>query len=451
MIHLRTLHKRMLVKGIVADDVVEILDLRWHTTDQLTITCQDSNNRLHTITLSSAHESKLECVNAFVLPWELLPQSPGKEDMRTLTKAEKKLLNQSLARSGFKLQWNKEGGYSDWTQGDSTYRVFHTSPHQSFIMLLEAETAKLPQNKKQTVPQITHTTRSSDLLNPLTTIEEPVPSFNSDPASYLPSKFQFLSGMYIRIPFDLEELEDEYRDYQIGQIVEVNSVSNLTQVKLQRHSPGQPVVQEIVDRDLTCLNRCHILPETPFTHADTHLNGQVLLPCQEEWKEGQFCEYYVQIEGRIQRLSEEKILAASHRQAPHPIEQLKRHELHHPRWKFERDQLIESYAQLHTATFGLEDLVGSRIMLLPHQAEVVATALSNETCRYILADEVGLGKTIEACVILKGLSRRHPGLKTLIIAPASLVEQWHFELDSKFWLNFLMDNQLVHNQANLDG
>jgi superfamily II DNA/RNA helicase len=148
------------------------------------------------------------------------------------------------------------------------------------------------------------------------------------------------------------------------------------------------------------------------------------------------------MEGRVQRLSEEKIVAASHRQAPHPIEQLKRYELHHPRWKFERDQLIESYAQLHTATFGLEDLVGSRIMLLPHQAEVVATVLSDETCRYILADEVGLGKTIEACVILKGLYRRHSGLKTLIIAPASLVGQWHYELDSKFWLDFVRGDQL---------
>ncbi|MCL4868796.1 MAG: DEAD/DEAH box helicase family protein [Anaerolineae bacterium] len=440
MIHLRTLHKRMLVKGIVADDVVEILDLQWHTADQLTVTYQDSSSRLHKITLTSAHESQLECTNTSMLPWELLPQNPGKEDMRTLTKTEKKFLNQSFGRSGFKLQWNREGGYSDWTQGDTTYRVFHTNPHQSFIMLLETETVNPLQNETQPVPQVTPTTRSNDLLNPLTTIEEPGTAFR--PAPHLPSKSQFVPGMYVRIPFDLEELENEYRDYQIGQIVEVNSVSNLAQVKLQRHSPGQSVVQEIVDRDLTYLDRCHILPETPFTHADTHLSGQILLPCQEEWEEGQFYEYYVQIEGQIKRLSEEKIVAASHRQSPHPIKQLKRYELHHPRWKFERDQLIESYAQLHAATFGLEDLVGSRIMLLPHQAEVVATVLSDETCRYILADEVGLGKTIEACVILKGLYRRHSGLKTLIIAPASLVEQWHYELDRKFWLDFIRGDQL---------
>ncbi|OLE52361.1 MAG: hypothetical protein AUG51_18390 [Acidobacteria bacterium 13_1_20CM_3_53_8] len=75
-------------------------------------------------------------------------------------------------------------------------------------------------------------------------------------------------------------------------------------------------------------------------------------------------------------------------------------------------------------------------MLLAHQAEVVARVLSDVECRYILADEVGLGKTIEACVILKGLMRRNKNLQILIVAPSSLAQQWHNELNTKFWLDF---------------
>lgn len=436
MIRLNELRTRMMVKGIIRDSAAEIVDLHWATPDQLIAICQDGNSHMHRITLDRTRESQIECLNASLLPWNLLPQISGKENMKSLTKAEKKLLNVSLGRAGFKLCWNKEGGYSDWTYGNITYRVFHMNYNQSFIVLLEAEKDNVPQNESEVAIQ-----PATDAPPKPQYIDQPKDNIAVNSTKQT-GKTSLLPGMYVRIPFDLEELPGEYRDYRIGQLTEVNHIANTARIKLQTYSPGQPVAQEIVERDIAHLHRCLILPKTPFIHAETQQSGHVLLSCLEEWEEGKLCYYYVEIEGQIRCLSEEKILAASHRQSPHPLEQLKRYELHHPRWKTERDQLIESYAELHAATYGLEDLIGSRIMLLPHQAEVVANVLSDETCRFILADEVGLGKTIEACVILKGLSRRHPGLKTLIVAPASLVEQWHFELNDKFWLNFVRRDQL---------
>jgi ATP-dependent helicase HepA len=255
-------------------------------------------------------------------------------------------------------------------------------------------------------------------------------------SSHCDSNQSLLAGMYVRIPLDRERTDYEFRDFGIGRIAGFDQIANTVTVSLQTYDPDEPPKEVPIECPRGFVYRCHILPATQFTHAPTGQAGQVLIACSDEWVDGQFCDYYVQIEGQVIRVSEADIIVASHRQSPHPYHQLSRYEFQHPIWKSHRDDLIESYAELRAATFGIEDLVGSRIMLLSHQAEVVTKVLGDETCRYILADEVGLGKTIEACVILKGLYRRHPGLKTLIVTPASLTRQWYYEFDKKFWLNF---------------
>ncbi len=434
MVQLRRLHRRMIIKGIIADDVVEILDLHWLTTDQLTVTCQDTRKRLHNITLNSMHESQLECVNASMLPWDLLPQNPGKEDMRTLTKTDKKLLNQSLTKSGFKLQWDKEGGFSDWTYGNITYRVFHANPRQSFIMLRETETATSLQSETKTIPQVTAAKRNNDLPSPLSTIEELASTFPVPVPQWI-SRAQFLPGMYVRIPFPPNQ-EGDFRDFSIGRISSFNEIADTVIVSLEYYVPGEDPVLHNGEWSRDQVQRCHILPQTSFTHLPTSKTGIVLAMCDDEWQDGEYCHYYVWLNDCTIRLPEYELSVAAHRGDPDPCQQLANYELHNPIFKFNRDRLVESYAELQSATYGMEDMIGSRVILLPHQADVITRVLSDNQCRYILADEVGLGKTVEACVILKGLRRRHPGLKALIITPPSLTKQWYNELDEKFWLRF---------------
>jgi len=69
---------------------------------------------------------------------------------------------------------------------------------------------------------------------------------------------------------------------------------------------------------------------------------------------------------------------------------------------------------------------------LPHQLETARKVLHEMRGRAILADEVGLGKTIEAGLILKEYMIRGLVRKTLILVPASLVLQWVRELNQKF-------------------
>src|SRR5882762_2986054 len=69
-----------------------------------------------------------------------------------------------------------------------------------------------------------------------------------------------------------------------------------------------------------------------------------------------------------------------------------------------------------------------------YQRETASTVLRRMRGRAILADEVGLGKTIEAGLIASELRLRGLADRTLVITPAGLVEQWRDELERKFGL-----------------
>ncbi len=73
---------------------------------------------------------------------------------------------------------------------------------------------------------------------------------------------------------------------------------------------------------------------------------------------------------------------------------------------------------------------------LSHQIETVRKVLKQFRGRVLLADEVGLGKTIEAGMVLKEYALRGMAERTLILTPASLVGQWREELETKFGLPF---------------
>jgi superfamily II DNA or RNA helicase len=71
-----------------------------------------------------------------------------------------------------------------------------------------------------------------------------------------------------------------------------------------------------------------------------------------------------------------------------------------------------------------------------HQIETVRKVLKQFRGRVLLADEVGLGKTIEAGMVLKEYALRGMAERVLVLSPASLVGQWREELETKFGLPF---------------
>ncbi len=83
---------------------------------------------------------------------------------------------------------------------------------------------------------------------------------------------------------------------------------------------------------------------------------------------------------------------------------------------------------------------------LPHQIETVRKVLRHFRGRVLLADEVGLGKTIEACLLLREYLLRGMARRVLILVPAPLVTQWYEELSSKFDLDFTVPSKGVTSE-----
>ena len=97
---------------------------------------------------------------------------------------------------------------------------------------------------------------------------------------------------------------------------------------------------------------------------------------------------------------------------------------------------------------GLGSFLGGRIELFPHQLDTALRAVESERVRWLLADEVGLGKTVEACLVLSALVRTGRAERALVVAPSTLAIQWLGELYRKFHQVFvLLDDERIEAVA----
>jgi len=96
----------------------------------------------------------------------------------------------------------------------------------------------------------------------------------------------------------------------------------------------------------------------------------------------------------------------------------------------------------------LLSLSATRTNLEPYQIEVVWRVLNSYKQRYLLADDVGLGKTIEAGMIIKEIALRGRAKRILIIVPAPLKYQWQREMGKRFDENFMIYDSSYVNSLN---
>lgn len=102
--------------------------------------------------------------------------------------------------------------------------------------------------------------------------------------------------------------------------------------------------------------------------------------------------------------------------------------LYNMAYQVEKERLIKDFKELQAPRF-LPNLVP-----LEHQLEAAQKVIKEMNGKAILADEVGLGKTIEAGLVLKEYMIRGLVKKVLILSPSSLITQWVSELNQKFYI-----------------
>jgi ATP-dependent helicase HepA len=106
-----------------------------------------------------------------------------------------------------------------------------------------------------------------------------------------------------------------------------------------------------------------------------------------------------------------------------------------PRFAEARSKFVQSVISQRTAFEGMAGLASSNIEIEPHQYRVVKRVLHDHMQRYMLADEVGLGKTIEAGILIRQHVLDHPhDHNVLVVAPTAIVDQWENELVGRFHL-----------------
>lgn len=152
-----------------------------------------------------------------------------------------------------------------------------------------------------------------------------------------------------------------------------------------------------------------------LAHADGHVSYDVVLPGQ-----------------RMVVVTERELEVRSFAPTIDPTEVLASGGAESQFFHDRRVAALRSLLDQRNASGGATGFSSASVDLRPHQFQVVRRVLDDPVQRYLLADEVGLGKTIEAGAIARQLLTDSPTARVALVAPTPLLWQWARELEQKF-------------------
>jgi len=240
------------------------------------------------------------------------------------------------------------------------------------------------------------------------------------------------TGMYVRCSIDTED-PNEPRDFISGKILEINEFAETAKVMfydilgLRKYYQ----VSQTLEFPLSKLCHCKINNGSLAKYNDELYRVIQFIKDKNE----DFIYYYLATDaGFVIKACEKDIDVTFNNGEISPLTQIKRFEFQNPMWYFGRSAVNRTIHTIDNAFYGFKELAGCKIFLKPYQLKTVMRCLSEQNCRYMIADEVGLGKTIEAASVLKIYLSDKKKQKILICVPDALVEQWKTELAFKFRL-----------------
>lgn len=244
---------------------------------------------------------------------------------------------------------------------------------------------------------------------------------------------ELIKGMYVRFPNDLQDMNNP-RDFLMGRIENINKITETLSVRIYdpfHYGVYFEIEPGVYECSIERAERC-----SAYIGARVLYNHQVYIVLCCNMKFGRYIYW-------LQRTNDKSVVKADETEITipfscmyiSPLVQMKNYELQNPKWYIGRSIVTRSINILQNSISGFTELAGCKIELLPHQLAVILRCMQSKYCRYMLADEVGMGKTIEALGILKIYFANHANKSVLIVVPSALKEQWKSEMLFKFDLS----------------
>ena len=167
---------------------------------------------------------------------------------------------------------------------------------------------------------------------------------------------------------------------------------------------------------------------------------RVFWVAEGKWRSGRVIEtsphgdIYVRARNWDGHVREEFLFVRWHRPLTNPVGFAAGGLLESPLLADMRRPFLRSVLRQRAAACGMKGALSSAIELHDHQLEAGWRVLQDPVQRYLLADEVGLGKTIEAGIVMRQLLLDDPELSVQLILPPFLIGQWQQELANKFFI-----------------
>jgi len=247
-----------------------------------------------------------------------------------------------------------------------------------------------------------------------------------------------LVGCYYRCPIVIEKGDQDHpRFFVLAQVAEYNELADAVRVVMHDLLGSKMYYSDIFQHDVyraDAITRCEAIPGGVV--EGSWGKGIIIKRVREHFGDDQPYWYWIKLpNGRTVKACEKDIKIEYSQMNYAPEMQLKTYEFQHPTWFVNHLKVSRNRHLVNNATYGFQVLAGCRAYLLPHQISTVARCFETMPVRYMLADEVGLGKTVEACSILSILASENRTLRVLIVVPAALVSQWQNELHYKYSLS----------------
>lgn len=233
----------------------------------------------------------------------------------------------------------------------------------------------------------------------------------------------------------VQAMEGQYASLGIGK--QVDRQGDLCSVEYF-DSPASDLVVHTIDESL--IERVTIAGQTRVYHFDEGAGAWEIGRLLDDHGDSQLVQFP---NGKSKHLKSDAVFVRWARPILDPTPYLANRINESPRFSDGRSAFVRSQMRQRAASMGMSALLACAVELEAHQIEVVRRILQDPVQRYLLADEVGLGKTVEAGILIRQcILDAEQNCVVLVVVPAALVGQWRSELASKFFLGRCLDRSI---------